>query len=97
MPEGSDHEDVIRLRDWRHQVVTPELAALRERESELRRRMDAIEPKVERMARADEIADAVSERLHERREVVFTVWQKVGAALVGGIAIADFVRSLVMG
>lgn len=63
----------------------------------LETRMDRVEPKVEALARADEIAVAVADKLHERRGQIFTVWQKLGAAFVGIAAVADFVRGVVMG
>jgi hypothetical protein len=34
---GYDHEEIERLREWRHKVVTPELAALWQRVKRLER------------------------------------------------------------
>lgn len=44
--------------------------------------------------KADEIADAVAERLNKRRGLELTVMQKVATAIVGLSAIAASVKSL---
>ena len=59
--------------------------------------MDAVEPEVERMASQEKIQQAVGAALHERRGEWLTGWQKLGAAIVGAVAVADFVRGLLMG
>ena len=58
--------------------------------------MADIEPRVERMAKAQEIADAVADRMHERRGEWLTGWQKAAGGLVGLAAVADFVRGIIM-
>lgn len=57
--------------------------------------MDKVEPEVDRIARTEAIAQAVADKMNATRGEIFSTWQKIGAGLVGAVAIADFVRNLV--
>jgi hypothetical protein len=102
VPLGDDqeHEELVRLRNWRHDVATPALVAAREQLKQqsadlamVRRRLDDVEQSLSRMARADEIAEAVTERLAENTEQSrkirrgrLNAWEQivVGTAAVAG-------------
>lgn len=96
MADRDDHAEILRARDRLHRLEAA-VAANTMRVQALQPRMDKVEVKVEALARADEIAGAVADKLHERRAQLFTVPQKVAAALVGAVAVADFVRGVVIG
>jgi hypothetical protein len=97
------------LRDWRHDVATPALVAAREQLKQqsadlamVRRRLDDVEQRIDRMARADEIAEAVTERLAENterhgrsRRGRLNAWEQivVGTAAVAGTASVILHRS----
>lgn len=60
-------------------------------------RRDTVEPalgKVARMERADEIAEAVSNKLHRENVLRLTFLQKAGAFLLGVVTLADLIRGL---
>jgi hypothetical protein len=86
-----DHEELLRLRDWRHEVVTPALAAAGALLKVHEDRLAAIEPRVAALARADEIADAVTERMKAARRGLLTTGEKIGGALVGLASVAAVV------
>ena len=90
MTDG-DHEELLRLRDWRHEVVTPALAAAGALLKAHEDRLSAIEPRVNALARADEIADAVTKRMQEARRGLLTTGEKIGGALVGLASVAAVV------
>lgn len=90
MTDG-DHEELLRLRDWRHEVVTPALAAAGALLKVHEDRLSAIEPRVNALARADEIADAVAAKMQATRRSLFTTTEKIGAAIVGALTIASLV------
>lgn len=95
-PLGEEsHEEITRLRDWRHDFATPLLISHTELLKVLERRLDAMEPRLDAIARADEIAEAVQARLQRHRQGLMTAGEKVIAALVGIAAVADFVLRLV--
>jgi predicted nucleic acid-binding Zn ribbon protein len=93
-------EEVVRLRDWRHNVAAPELSAAIARAKQLsadllvvERRLKDVETQLARMARADEIAEAVTTRLAENTEQSkkirrgrLNAWEQivVGTAAVAG-------------
>lgn len=93
-------EEVVRLRDYRHNVVAPALAAARAQLKQttadlhmVERRLDDVEQRLNRMARADEIAEAVTTRLAENTEQSkklrrgrLNAWEQivVGTAAVAG-------------
>ena len=93
--QGSDHEELLRLRDWRHEVVIPALVATREQLKAQQARLDALEPKVARMVQADEIAEAVTEKMTAARRGLLTTGEKLGGACVGAAAIASVVLQLI--
>ena len=90
MTDG-DHEELLRLRDWRHEVVTPALAAAGALLKAHEDRLSAIEPRVAALARADEIADAVAAKMTSVRRSLFTTTEKVGAFIVGAVSVAALV------
>ena len=92
--EGSGdwtREEVIRLRDWRHNVVAPALIALSMQVEQLRKEVAELRPRVEAMARADEIADAVAEHMRANRRGLLTTGEKLGGLAVGVAAIVSVV------
>lgn len=97
MPDDELRREIERLRDWRHNQVVPELSSLRGRLHVAEGRLDKLEPQVERLARADEVAAAVKHALTRDHGLILTRAQKLGAAFGGtvlfGLAVADFVRS----
>ncbi len=81
--------------------MTSKIAALRLEMDEVRRWRDEvalwrreINHLIGDLMKADEIADAVAERLNKRRGLELTVMQKVATAIVGLSAIAASVKSL---
>jgi hypothetical protein len=91
-------EEVVRLRDWRHSVVTPGLSAAIARAVKLAedlevvgRRLDDVEQRLNRMARADEIAEAVAAKMSATRRSLFTTGEKVGAFTVGALGVASLI------
>ena len=93
MTDG-DHEELLRLRDWRHEVVTPALAANREQLKQHERRLAEVEPQLARMAKADEIADAVTEHMRSARRGLLTTGEKLGGLAVGLAAVVSVVLQL---
>jgi predicted nucleic acid-binding Zn ribbon protein len=99
-PDDALYDEVVRLRDWRHNVASPEIAAALAQAKQLSadldvmdRRLDDVEHRLNRMARADEIAEAVTERLAENTEQSrkirrgrLNAWEQVvvGTAAVAG-------------
>src|SRR5205807_417896 len=73
-----DHEEIRYLRDWRHEVVTPALAANREQLKAHERRLAELEPRVKAMADADMIADAVTEHMQKARRGLLSTGEKLG-------------------
>lgn len=84
-------DEVIRLRDWRHGTVSPSLTAVTMQLAQLRREVDELKPRVEAMARADEIADAVTAHMRSHRRGLLTTGEKLGGLAVGIAAIASVV------
>lgn len=82
--------EIQRLRDWRHKADKT-LLAFEWRIKEVERVLAVLTPKLERIARADEIAEAVSEKLNGRQRVRFTRWQVLGGLVVALAAVADTV------
>lgn len=70
-------DEITRLRNWRHQMDKV-VAGYGMRLESLEGRMAKVEPQVEKMARADEIAAAL-------RSNLWTTAQKTGAAIVATI------------
>lgn len=57
----------------------------------MERRLEKLEPVVERIARADELAEAVAARVGRQRRVKLTRWQTIGGWVVALAAITDTV------
>jgi hypothetical protein len=98
--DGDDgiREEVVRLRNWRHDVATPALVAAREQLKQLSadlamvgRRLDDVEQRLNRMARADEIAEAVAAKMSATRRSLFTTGEKLGAFTVGALGVASLI------
>jgi len=90
-------DELIRLRDWRHDVAMPAIVAAREQIKQLAAdcrqmslRLDEMELRIERMARADEIAEAIQEHSRGFRRGFLNAWERgliVAAAVVGAIGV----------
>lgn len=63
--------------------------------TESRRILDELSPKVERMARAEEVAAEVKKVLRDERRVRFTKWQQLAGLVAVATAIADTVSHFV--
>ena len=59
-----------------------------------KRRLAEMEPRVNALARADEIAEAVTEKMTAARRGLLTTGEKLGGACVGAAAIASVVLQL---
>ena len=75
-------------------MVTPALVATREQLKSHERRLAEMEPRVNALARADEIAEAVTEKMTAARRGLLTTGEKLGGACVGAAAIASVVLQL---
>jgi len=94
--DDSNRDELVRLRDWRHDVATPALVAAREQlkqlTAELRmvvHRLDEVEAQVERMARAEDIAQAL-------RSNLWTTAQKVAAGAVAAVVALTAIANIVL-
>ena len=94
--DDSHRDELVRLRDWRHDVATPALVAAREQlkqlTAELRmvvHRLDEVEAQVERMARAEDIAQAL-------RSNLWTTAQKVAAGAVAAVVALTAIANIVL-
>lgn len=63
--------------------------------TESRRILDELSPKVERMARAEEVAAEVKKVLRDESRVRFTKWQQLAGLVAVATAIADTVSHFV--
>lgn len=63
--------------------------------TENRRILDELSPKVERMARAEEVAAEVKKVLRDESRVRFTKWQQLAGLVAVATAIADTVSHFV--
>jgi hypothetical protein len=102
-------EEVVRLRDWRHNVASPEIAAAlaqaKQLSADLRvmdRRLDDVEQRLNRMARADEIAEAVTSRLAENTEQSrklrrgrLNAWEQIAVGTAAVVGTASVVLQLI--
>jgi hypothetical protein len=111
VPLGDDqeHEELVRLRNWRHDVATPALVAAREQLKQqsadlamVNRRLDDVEQRLNRMARADEIAKAVTERLAANTEQSrkirrgrLNAWEQVAVGTAAVVGTASVVLQLI--
>ena len=72
---------VDELDKWREKIVDGKLHDLSNR--------------VQAMSRADDIANAVTERMHKDAKFGFSTAQKVGALVVGLVLLADGIKGLI--
>lgn len=63
--------------------------------TENRRILDELSPKVERMARAEEVAAEVKKVLRDESRVRFTKWQQLAGLVAVATAVADTVSHFV--
>lgn len=87
------HEEVTRLRDRQHDLVS-RVVALELRTKGVLEMLTRLDQAVEGLARKDEIADAVADKLHERRGFVVKAWQAILAGAVSLIVIVSALFSL---
>lgn len=97
----SEHDEILRLRDRMHDVGG-ELAALHHQVSdlhrsraELQRKLDELGEQVGRMARADDIADAVAARVNAANTLRLTTAQRLLGAAIGLTSLATALKVLV--
>lgn len=83
-------DEIERLREWRHHVVTPALSAYDKLLSNLAERMERIEPKVEAVWQRDEFADWLDAFLQRKRARWYKrveVWATLGMFFLGAVEI----------
>jgi len=90
-------DEVLRLRDWRHDEAIPALVAAREQGKYVAAQLDAIdvrlahlEHQLQDMARADEIAEAIQQHSRGFRRGFLNAWERsliVTAAVVGAVGV----------
>jgi hypothetical protein len=90
-------DEVVRLRDWRHDEATPLMLANREQGKyiaaqlqSIDERLDKFEHRLDEMARADDIADAIQEHSRGFRRGFLNAWERgliVAAAVVGAVGV----------
>jgi septal ring factor EnvC (AmiA/AmiB activator) len=81
-----DHNEIGRARERLHKIESTCLA-IEFRLKAIEHKLIVIEPKVDQLARADEIAEAVKQRIGSDRRVRFTRFQRL-AAYLGALVIA---------
>jgi hypothetical protein len=89
--DGTDREELVRARERLHKIEAT-LVALRVKIDLMHRRVDHLEPKVERLSRHDEIAQAVAQKLKERGDVISINWMyKLAGLLIAACAVVGVV------
>jgi hypothetical protein len=88
-------DEIVKLRNWRHDVATPELVALRALVMRQQERLDKLEPLVASMIEADKIAAAVTERIQSSRRGLLSNGEKIAGLAVGASALASVVLQLI--
>lgn len=68
--------ELIRLRDWRHDVAAPTLLALKGRQDVTEELLRDTAALVEKMQRRDEIADGIAAGRRSSRRLLFTRTEK---------------------
>lgn len=89
-----DHDEILRTRERLHRIEST-ATAIDWRLKRLTEKVDEMSPQVAALARADEIADAVSARMSSQQTVRFTRWQRAGAAVVALAAVADVIARFI--
>lgn len=101
--EDGVRAEILRLRDRAHDLANS-LAAAHFQLSTLadwRRDIDAwkrdVEEQIDKMVKADEIADAVAARIRGDHQFRLTVTQKITGGLVVAVTVAGGVKALIFG
>lgn len=92
MPE---REEIDRLRQWRHDEVTPALIVFRETLKLHTDRLDRLEPLVDRMARAEEIGEATAKAIRGQRRSILRVWDRFPSWIAATAAVGSFIYLIV--
>lgn len=101
--EDSFRDEILRLRDRAHDLANSLVAAQYQIATlnEWRRDIDAwkrdVEEQIDKIVKAEEIAEAVADRIRSDRSFQFTIVQKLAASLVGAVMVAGAVKALVFG
>lgn len=92
MPSAGDdlRREIERLRTWKHDTNV-RLAAVEWQLTTLLEQGEKLSAQVESMAREDQIAAAVAERLKGQRGVSFTTLQKVFVAAVASVPLVSLI------
>ena len=97
---AADDAELLRLRDRVHKLSNDvlglryEIDALREWRVEVRLQLEQVEYELEGMLKADEVAEAVAEKMSEQHTFHLTLVQKTAAIAVGVVAVADGIKGL---
>lgn len=91
MTESSDHEELLRTRARIHKMEST-LIAIKMRLDQMSAELHELGPRVDRLARNDEIAEAVAKTLKARGDVIQIRWiGKLVGLLVALAAVGSFV------
>jgi hypothetical protein len=106
--QDDQRDEIIRLRDRNHDVLSAitglrfQVEDLREWRAETRtqlgvlsRRCDELAEQIDRVLKADEIADAVANRMAQQNTLRLTVVQKAAAFMLAAVALAGGIKGLV--
>lgn len=93
VPSEDTHPDLAAL-TLRQAKLIWRIDALDKWRSEIDGRMAVLESKVNDLTFSDRVAEALATKLEQKRNIEFTIWQKVGAGFVGAVAIAGGIKGL---
>ena len=93
MGARDEHDELVRARDRLHKLEAFQIAAAA-RIRVVESRLDRIEPSVEALVKQEALAEAVAQKVEALKGQLFTTTQKVGAALVGSVVVADFLTRI---
>lgn len=91
--DRDDHDELLRCRERLHTLETHVLAlelhqqSLREWRAEARRQLEGL-------VNANDVAEAVAQRMKQDRTIGLTLVQKLAAFVVGAVLLADSVKGL---
>lgn len=91
--ERDERDEILRLRDRMH-AVEGKAAALEWLVDDLREWRAQARTQLEDLVKADDVAEAVAERMKRDRALGLTFVQKAAAFVVGAVLLADSVRGL---
>lgn len=91
--ERDDHDEILRLRDRIHDIDAS-IVAFRLLIDDLREWRAQARVQLEDLVKADDVAEAVTERMRKDRTLGLTFVQKACAFVVGGVVLADAVKGL---